>query len=100
MALKNGSTGSGRISATNGKPFPRPLGRDEGKQPGPAGPVHERGHGMARNREPRQNAGLPHEGEREKSQPYSGEVEDYSGGSVTRTPEDQTDGGSDDSHRG
>ncbi|RBP03755.1 hypothetical protein DFR50_1422 [Roseiarcus fermentans] len=58
--------------------------RDEAAKP-------EREHGMSRNREPRRNPVLPHEGEREKTQPYSREVEDYSGQGVTKPPRDQSD---------
>ncbi len=37
------------------------------------------GHGMSRNREPKRNKGLPHDRAGSERQPYSREVEDYSG---------------------
>ena len=49
------------------------------------------GHGMARNRAPKTDRGLPHDNSgREGGQPYAREVEDYSGGGVTRQPDEQT----------
>jgi hypothetical protein len=52
------------------------------------------GHGMSRNRTPKSDQGLPHEDKRDEKQPYSREVEEYSG-QVTRTPRDQGEKDSD-----
>jgi hypothetical protein len=38
-----------------------------------------KGHGMSRNRQPKRNERLPHDGERGDKQPYAHEVEDYAG---------------------
>jgi hypothetical protein len=48
------------------------------------------GHGMGRNRTPKTERGLPHDGDRGEKQPYASEVEDYSGGGVVHPPEEQT----------
>ncbi len=48
----------------------------------------EHGHGMSRNRTPKNDAGLPHDDKRDQKQPYSREVEDYSG-DTTRAPREE-----------
>lgn len=50
----------------------------------PQAPEEERtrghGHGMARNRVPAKERGLPHDRDHDQKQPYAGELDDYSGG--------------------
>ena len=66
--------------STSPKAFARRMAEDA--------PGH--GHGMSRNRTPKSDKGLPHDEKRDEKQPYSREVEDYSGG-VTQTPESRTE---------
>ncbi len=54
-------------------------------------PEQGHGHGISRNRVPKDNPSLPHEPERDDKQPYAREVEDYSGGGVTRSPQEQAE---------
>jgi hypothetical protein len=76
-------------------PTPAPIGRL------PLGPRARRaaerertdghGHGMSRNRTPKDDGGLPHDSDRGGKQPYSREVEEYSGEGVARPPRDETE---------
>ena len=48
-----------------------------------------RGHGMSRNREPKDGKGLPHDPERDHNQPYAHEIDDYTTG-IAAPPDDST----------
>lgn len=68
--------------STNTAPPPLPQGA--------IGNAEGHGHGMSRNRVPKDNKGLPHEEKRDATQPYAREVDDYSGGAA-RAPEEPED---------
>ena len=52
--------------------------------------TQEHEHGISPNRAPKNDEGLPHNGDGGHKQPYSREAQEYSGDAVTHPPQDQT----------
>jgi hypothetical protein len=79
--------------------LPAPFAATRSKRAAERERTDGHGHGMSRNRTPKTEEGLPHDGDRREKQPYAREVEEYSGEGVAHPPPERPEGGNDPARR-